>query len=193
MLHVTFADSLEDARTVLAHARHAARIGGRGRTPLQERVGFKSVGSRCGAPRGHRERDEWGAMLFAEGSGTYSRRHEITIVDRLGAGDSFTGAYLRAAALRRAGARGSISPGRSTLKHTIPRRLLPLLYACNARRRAGRPGVCSGDVNSLELSHLVEAVGAASFRVRPQTATASEPSQKALHRAGALIPRPNLS
>ena len=36
----------------------------------------------------------WGAMLFHEGEASFSSRHEISIVDRVGAGDSFTGALI---------------------------------------------------------------------------------------------------
>jgi 2-dehydro-3-deoxygluconokinase len=63
----------------------------------------------------------WGATLYHENQGYVSPRHDITIVDRVGAGDSFTGALIFSLL------RGD-DPGRaihfavaaSALKHSIP-------------------------------------------------------------------------
>jgi len=62
----------------------------------------------------------WGAMLFHEGESYFSTRHEISIVDRVGAGDSFTGALIFAL-LRGDGPQRAIdfAVAASTLKHTI--------------------------------------------------------------------------
>ncbi|MDQ3624565.1 MAG: sugar kinase [Verrucomicrobiota bacterium] len=63
----------------------------------------------------------WGATLFSAGNALASRRYEITIVDRVGAGDSFTGALLfslrRGDDLQRA---IDFAVAASCLKHTIP-------------------------------------------------------------------------
>ena len=87
---------------------------------LQERFGFKSVALTM------RQADtanatRWGAMFFAEGRAYVSRQHEIAIVDRVGAGDSFTGALIFA--LRRGDTPQraiDFAVAASTLKHTIP-------------------------------------------------------------------------
>jgi 2-dehydro-3-deoxygluconokinase len=114
--------SVEEARTVFGLAlddaapnreEDAARR-------LQERFGFKTVALTM------RRADtasstSWGAMLFADDAAHFSRRHEITIVDRVGAGDSFTGALIFA--LGRGDAPGraiEFAVAASTLKHTIP-------------------------------------------------------------------------
>lgn len=63
----------------------------------------------------------WGAMIFTEGKAYFSRRHEIAIVDRVGAGDSFTGALIFA--LRRGDEPQraiDFAVAASTLKHTLP-------------------------------------------------------------------------
>lgn len=62
----------------------------------------------------------WGAMLFHEGESYFSKRHEISIVDRVGAGDSFTGALIFAL-LRGDAPQKAIdfAVAASTLKHTI--------------------------------------------------------------------------
>ena len=63
----------------------------------------------------------WGAALFQEGHGHISTRHEIVNVDRVGAGDSFTGALIFA--LQRGDAPQKavdFAVAASTLKHTIP-------------------------------------------------------------------------
>jgi len=62
----------------------------------------------------------WGAMLFHEGEPYFSTRHEISIVDRVGAGDSFTGALVFAL-LRGDPPQHAIdfAVAASTLKHTV--------------------------------------------------------------------------
>ena len=129
--------SVEEARTVFGLAlddaapnreEDAARR-------LQERFGFKSVALTM------RQADtasatSWGAMLFADGRAHFSRRHEITIVDRVGAGDSFTGALIFA--LRRGDApqrAHRVRRGRERAQAHHPRRLLPGLA-----RRGGSAG-----------------------------------------------------
>jgi 2-dehydro-3-deoxygluconokinase len=63
----------------------------------------------------------WGAMLFHDGESYFSPRHEISIVDRVGAGDSFTGALVFALLRGDAPQRAiDFAVAASTLKHTIP-------------------------------------------------------------------------
>lgn len=63
----------------------------------------------------------WGGALFTEREEYFSRRHEIAIVDRVGAGDSFTGAlifsFLRGDSPKAA---LEFAIAASALKHTIP-------------------------------------------------------------------------
>ncbi len=114
--------SVEEARSIFGLAiddaapdreEHAARL-------LQERFGCQRVALTM------RRADDasstsWGAMLFAEGHVHVSRRHEITIVDRVGAGDSFTGALIFALQRGDDPARAvEVAVAASTLKHTIP-------------------------------------------------------------------------
>ena len=63
----------------------------------------------------------WGAMLLTDGKAHFSRRHEIDVVDRVGAGDSFTGALIFSL-LRGDTAAHAIefAVAASALKHTIP-------------------------------------------------------------------------
>jgi 2-dehydro-3-deoxygluconokinase len=63
----------------------------------------------------------WAAMLYTGGQAWFSRAHEVAIVDRLGAGDSFSGALIHA--LRRGDAPQKaleFAVAASCLKHTIP-------------------------------------------------------------------------
>jgi 2-dehydro-3-deoxygluconokinase len=119
MAHVDLCiTSAEEARTVFGlpaepdEAAAAARLVGR--------FGFKTVAftQRQGALGCS---TSWGALLFAQGAAHYSRRHEIAIVDRVGSGDSFTGALifslLRGDAPERA---VEFAVAASTLKHTVP-------------------------------------------------------------------------
>ena len=87
---------------------------------LRDRFGFKAVAltQRTGALACS---TGWGAMLFADGTAHFSRRHEIEIIDRVGAGDSFTGALIFSLLRGDAPARaGEFAVAASTLKHTIP-------------------------------------------------------------------------
>lgn len=87
---------------------------------LAGRFGFRTVAltQRRGATA---DTTSWGAMLWHEGRPHFSARHEIQIVDRVGAGDSFTGALLfslgRGAAPEAA---VNFAIAASTLKHSIP-------------------------------------------------------------------------
>lgn len=86
---------------------------------LCQRFGFKTVAltQRQGVTA---DRTSWGAMLFHEGAAFSSPRHEIMIVDRVGAGDSFTGALIFA--LRRGDSPQKavdFAVAASTLKHSI--------------------------------------------------------------------------
>lgn len=87
---------------------------------LRERFGFSQVAltMRRGASA---ETTSWGAMLLSHGKFHESPRHEIAVVDRVGAGDSFTGALIFAQ-LRgdEPGAALDFAVAASTLTHTIP-------------------------------------------------------------------------
>ncbi len=114
--------SVEEARTVFGveaadddHRREEEVAG-----QLCEKFGFKTVAltQRRGLSA---SATSWGAMLFQEKRACFSARHEITLVDRVGAGDSFTGALIFA--LRRGDAPQravDFAVAASTLKHTIP-------------------------------------------------------------------------
>ena len=114
--------SVEEARTVfgLALDEKAANREEDAAGRLCERFGFRQVALTM------RQADSasatsWGAMLFADGRACFSRRHEITIVDRVGAGDSLTGGLIFA--LRRGDTAQSaveFAVAVSVLKHTIP-------------------------------------------------------------------------
>lgn len=87
---------------------------------LCERFGFKSVALTMRATDSA-DSTSWGAMLFTGKKSYLSRRHEIQIVDRVGAGDSFTGALIFA--LRRGDDPQraiDFAVAASTLKHTLP-------------------------------------------------------------------------
>jgi 2-dehydro-3-deoxygluconokinase len=86
---------------------------------LVERFGFKTVALTKRSATAA-ETTEWSAMLHSAGESVHSRRHQITIVDRLGAGDSFSGALIYA--LRRGDslqAAIDFAIAASALKHTI--------------------------------------------------------------------------
>ena len=114
--------SVEEARTVFGLALNdaAANREEDAARRLQERFGFKNVALTM------RRADtasmtSWGAMFFAEGRAHTSRRHEIAIVDRVGAGDSFTGALIFALRRGDPAARAlEFAVAASALKHTIP-------------------------------------------------------------------------
>lgn len=109
---------------------------------LRERFGFKWIATT------HRQADSasrtsWGATLFtAEGSFT-SPRHELEIVDRVGAGDSFTGALIFALLRGDSPQRAiDIAVAASALKHTVPgdyaRLSLPEVEALAGGAHGGR-------------------------------------------------------
>lgn len=86
---------------------------------LCERFGFKTVALTM-RQADTAEVTEWAAMLYTGGEAVFSRRHRVPIVDRLGAGDSFSGALLFA--LRRGDAPAvavEFAVAASCLKHTI--------------------------------------------------------------------------
>ncbi|HEY3899044.1 MAG TPA: sugar kinase [Chthoniobacter sp.] len=87
---------------------------------LCERYGFEVVAltQRQGTTA---HATSWAAMLFHEGEPYFSSRHEIAVVDRVGAGDSFSGALIFAL-LRGDPPQRAIdfAVAASTLKHTIP-------------------------------------------------------------------------
>jgi 2-dehydro-3-deoxygluconokinase len=86
---------------------------------LCEKFGFETVAltQRQGVTA---DATSWGAMLFDEGESYFSTRHEIAIVDRVGAGDSFTGALIFSLLRGDAPQRGiDFAVAASTLKHTV--------------------------------------------------------------------------
>jgi len=113
--------SVEEARTVFgievdetdpAREEQAAR-------KLCDRFGFKTVvfTQRQGALACE---TSWGAMIFTGGQSSFSRRHEISIVDRVGAGDSFTGALIYSLSRGDAPQKAvEFAVAASCLKHTI--------------------------------------------------------------------------
>ena len=87
---------------------------------LRERFGFRAIALTMRAAE-TADTTTWGAMLFTNQKAYYSRRYEIAIVDRVGAGDSFTGALIFA--LRRGDDPQraiDFAVAASALKHTIP-------------------------------------------------------------------------
>ena len=87
---------------------------------LAERFGFKTVAmtSRHGDSA---STTNCGALLFTSGRAFLSPRHEITIVDRVGSGDAFTGALIFS--LMRGDAPQAavnFAAAANALKHTIP-------------------------------------------------------------------------
>ncbi len=123
MRHVDFCvTSAEEARGVFAldvpeSAPDRERIAAEA---LRERFGFSKVALTM--RRGDSaQTTDWGAMLQSEEQTWYSPRYEIAVVDRVGAGDCFTGALIFAemrgdtpeAAL-------NFAVAASTLQHTIP-------------------------------------------------------------------------
>ena len=87
---------------------------------LRDRFDFKAVAltQRTGALACS---TGWGAMLFADGTAHFSRRHEIAVIDRVGAGDSFTGALIFSLTRGDDPAQAiEFAVAASALKHTIP-------------------------------------------------------------------------
>lgn len=113
--------SVEEAKTVfgLALDENAARREEDAAQRLIAEFGFKKVAlTMRSADTANTTR--WGAMLFSEGQSHYSRTHDITIVDRVGAGDSFSGALLFALKRGDTPAKAvEFAVAASTLKHTV--------------------------------------------------------------------------
>ena len=87
---------------------------------LAERFGFKAV-AMTSRQSDSASATNCGAMLFTGGRAFHSPRHEITIVDRVGSGDAFTGALIFS--LMRGDAPQTavnLAAAASALKHTIP-------------------------------------------------------------------------
>ena len=87
---------------------------------LRERFGFQHVALTM--RRGDSaSATNWGAMLLSGGGAYFSPRHEIAIVDRVGAGDAFTGALVFALHRSDAPQRAlDFAVAASALKHSIP-------------------------------------------------------------------------
>jgi 2-dehydro-3-deoxygluconokinase len=87
---------------------------------LREKYGFTTV-AMTQRQTGSASATSWGAALFHGGRSFSSQRHEITIVDRVGAGDSFTGGLIFSL-LRGEEPQVALefAVAASTLKHTIP-------------------------------------------------------------------------
>jgi 2-dehydro-3-deoxygluconokinase len=87
---------------------------------LAEKCAFRAVGitGRSGDSASH---TAFQAMLHVAGGAHFSRIHEITIVDRVGAGDSFTGALIFAMLRGDEPARAiEFAAAAGAWKHTIP-------------------------------------------------------------------------
>lgn len=87
---------------------------------LVEKFGFKRVAITLRESHSA-SRNGWSAMLFENGRSHFSRAYDITIVDRVGGGDSFGGGLIYAL-LRGDDADKAINfaVAASCLKHTIP-------------------------------------------------------------------------
>jgi len=87
---------------------------------LVERFGFKKVAITLRESYSA-SRNGWSAMLWTDGQSHFSRKYDLTIVDRVGGGDSFAGglifATLRGDEPQRA---IDFAVAASALKHTIP-------------------------------------------------------------------------
>jgi 2-dehydro-3-deoxygluconokinase len=122
MAHVDLCiTSVEEARTVfgLELDEAAANREEAAARWLVERFGFKTVALTMRAAD-TADSTRWGAMLFTGGQAHFSRQHQIAIVDRVGAGDSFTGGLIFA--LRRGDPPQraiDFAVAASTLKHTV--------------------------------------------------------------------------
>ena len=110
--------SVEEARTIFALDCDADSADAA--VKLRDRFDFKAVAltQRSGALACT---TGWGAMLFTDGAAHFSRRHEIAVIDRVGAGDSFTGALIFSLLRGDAAAQAiEFATAASALKHTIP-------------------------------------------------------------------------
>ena len=86
---------------------------------LAEMHGFRTVAMTCraGDSASH---TTFRAMIHSGGASAFSRRHEITIVDRVGAGDSFTGGLIHALLRGDENARAiEFAAATAAWKHTI--------------------------------------------------------------------------
>ena len=87
---------------------------------LTDRFGFKKVAITLRESHSA-SRNGWSAMLYADGKSVFSRKFDITIVDRVGGGDSFAGGLIFSL-IRGDSAEKAINfaVAASCLKHTIP-------------------------------------------------------------------------
>ena len=82
--------------------------------------GFRTVAMSCRAGDSATH-TTFGGMIHSAGADVFSRRHEITVVDRVGAGDSFTGGLIHALLRGDEPARAIEFAGATAAwKHTIP-------------------------------------------------------------------------
>lgn len=111
---------------------------------LREEFGFRVIAM----PRRFSEsasQTSWSAILFTDGKTYFSRRHEIHIVDRVGAGDSLTGALIF-----------------SLLRGDAPQEAIEFAVAASALKHTVR-----GDYNLVSLAEVEAlAAGADGGRVR---------------------------
>jgi len=87
---------------------------------LAELHGFRTVAMSCRAGDSATH-TTFGGMIHSGGAAVFSRRHEITVVDRVGAGDSFTGGIIHALLRGDEAARAiEFAAATAAWKHTIP-------------------------------------------------------------------------
>jgi 2-dehydro-3-deoxygluconokinase len=113
--------STDEARTVfgLDHPPGTPDRDGEAAQKLHDRFGFKTI-ALTQRSASSADTTEWGALLSHDGCTSVSRRHQITIVDRLGAGDSFSGALVFALGRGDSGQKAvDFAIAASALKHTI--------------------------------------------------------------------------
>ena len=87
---------------------------------LAEMHGFRTVAMSCRAGDSATHTTFRG-MIHSAGASAFSRRHEITVVDRVGAGDSFTGGLIHALLRGDEAARAiEFAAATAAWKHTVP-------------------------------------------------------------------------
>ncbi|MGC3992031.1 MAG: sugar kinase [Chthoniobacteraceae bacterium] len=87
---------------------------------LTERFGFKQVAITLRESHSA-SRNGWSAMLFENGQAYFSKKYDITIVDRVGGGDSFGGGLIYALIKGYEADKAiNFAVAASALKHTIP-------------------------------------------------------------------------
>ena len=87
---------------------------------LAEMHGFRTVAMSCRAGDSATH-TTFGGMIHSAGASAFSRRHEITVVDRVGAGDSFTGGLIHALLRGDEAARAiEFAAATAAWKHTVP-------------------------------------------------------------------------